>query len=208
MEQHEKEQNCVISKLMDDIDNLEAYARRDNLLIEGIHESPNENIRQKIIEVLEKKLKVPDASPIKFMRIHRLGTPPHLNPHASIHPRSVIVRFQDFSDKVWKASWSFKDKHVHVREDFTEAIRNRRNILLPVLKAAKRDPKTQRCTLRGDKLILDGIKYTAEDFDKIPEYLKWTVKEERYFAQCDSTLFFGSDCFLSNLTQVLSVIRS
>ena len=75
LEQHEKEQNCVISQLKDDIDNTEAYSRRDNLLIKGMHESPNENIRQKIIEVLEKKLKVPDASQIQFVRFHRLGTP-------------------------------------------------------------------------------------------------------------------------------------
>ena len=92
---------------------------------------------------------------------------------------------------------------MHVREDFTDAMWNRRNILLPVLKAANRNPKTQQCTLRGDKLILHGIKYTAEDFDKIPEHLKWTVKGERYFAQCDSTFFFRSDCFLRNHHQSL-----
>ena len=129
-----------------------------------------------------------------------MGTPPHLSSRASKHPRTVIVRFQNYQDreKVWKASWTFRSNRIYVKEDFTQAMRNRRNILLPVLKAAKRDPKTKRCTLRGDKLILDGVKYTAEDFDSIPERLKWTVKGERYFEQCDSTFFFGKDSFLSN----------
>ena len=54
---------------------------------------------------------------------------------------------------------------MYVSEYFKEAMRNRTNILLPVLKAAKRDPKTKQCTLRWNKLILDSVKYTTEDFD-------------------------------------------
>ena len=194
------EQDSVISKLKDNVDNLEAYSRRDNLVIEGISESPNENVRGKVLEFLKTKLDIKDAADICLSRAHRIGIPPHQKPSKSTHPRPIIIRFQNFLDRenVWKASWKMKDKNLFVREDFTEAMRQRRNKLLPVLKVAKQDKSVQKCSLRGDKLIIDGTKYTAQEFEKIPEHLKWTVKGERYFSQCNSTFFFGKDCFMSN----------
>ena len=51
-EEKKKEQSSVISKLQADVDNLEAYSRRENLLIDGIQESPNEDIQQKTVDFL------------------------------------------------------------------------------------------------------------------------------------------------------------
>ena len=194
------EQDSVISKLRGEINNLESYSRRDNLVVEGIGESPNENLRDKVIDFFKRKLELEDASNIQLSRVHRLGRPPHLTPHAVSRPRPVIVRFHNYTERemVWKASWSLHEKHLFVREDFTAATRERRNQLLPVLRAAKRDPNVQKCSLRGDRLILDGTTYTVEDVDKLPENLRWSTKGERYFQDCNSTFFFGKQCYLSN----------
>ena len=192
LEKVNKEQESVITKLKENMDNLEAYLRRDNLVIEGIMESPNENIRNKVTEFLKTKLCLTDASEIKLSCVHRIGVPPHLKPHASVRPRPTIVRFQNYIDRerAWRSSWNLHEKHLFVREDYTEAMKQRRNKLLPVLKAAKRDPSVKKCTLRGDKLIIDGKRYTTQEFDKIPEHLRWTIKGERYFPLCNSTFFF------------------
>ena len=200
LELKREEQDTVIAKLKDEINNLESYSRRDNLVLEGIQESPNENLRDKVVDFFKKKLKQQDASNIQLSRLHRLGRPLYHSNYAPVRPRPVIVRFQNFDERerVWKASWSLHEKNLFVREDFTEVTRKRRNHLLPVLKAAKRDPNIQKCSLRGDKLVLDGRTYRVEDFEKIPENLKWSTKGERYFQKCDSTFFFGSQCYLSN----------
>ena len=62
-------------------------------MIEGIMESPSENIRNKVTEFLKIKLCLTDASEIKLLHVHRIGVPPHLKPHASVHPRPTIIRF-------------------------------------------------------------------------------------------------------------------
>ena len=200
LESHKAEQDLVISKLKNEVDNLEAYSRRDNLVVEGIQESPDENLRDKVTDFLKTKLNQQDASNIQLSRVHRLGKPLHQSSHVSMRPRPVIIHFQNYADRerIWKASWDLNEKHLFIREDFTEATRQRRSQLLPVLKAAKRDPHIGKCTLRGDKLIIDGTLYRVEDFGKLPERLKWFKKGERYFQKCDSTFFFGKQCFLSN----------
>ena len=200
LESHKAEQDMVISKLKNEVDNLEAYSRRDNLVVEGIQESPDENLRDKVTDFLKTKLNQQDASNIQLSRVHRLGKPLHQSSHVSMRPRPVIIHFQNYADRerIWKASWDLNEKHLFIREDFTEATRQRRSQLLPVLKAAKRDPHIGKCTLRGDKLIIDGTLYRVEDFGKLPERLKWFKKGERHFQKCDSTFFFGKQCFLSN----------
>ena len=169
-------------------------------MIEGVLESPNENIREKVTAFFESKLSLTDASSIMLSRVHRIGVPPHLKTYPSDRPRPIIVRFQNYMDRdrVFRASWNLREKHLFVREDYTEAMKTRRNKLLPVLRAAKRDPSVKKCTLRADNLIIDGKRYTVHDFDNIPEHLRWTVKGERYFSACNTTFFFGKDCYLSN----------
>ena len=46
--------------------------------------------------------------------------------------------------------------------------------------------------------MIDGKYYSVDDYDLIPERFKWHYKGQKYLTECDSTFFFGSDCFLSN----------
>ena len=104
-------------------------ARRDNLVVEGILESPNENIRGKVIDFFKTKLSLSNASDIVLSRVHRIGLPPHLRAQAALRPRPVIMRFQNYMDRdrVWKASWNLRERHLFVREDYTEAMKQRRS---------------------------------------------------------------------------------
>ena len=194
------ELESTIKQQDEKISGLEIYSRRDNLIIEGIPESPNEDIKSKILTFFVDKLGVSNGKDISISRVHRLGKPPHTTPHSVKRPRSVIVRFHYFPDreKIWKSSWKLKDRSFHVREDFPDSVRENRAILLPCLKAAKKDHLVQRCSLIGDTLWIDGRKYTVSNIEDLPQRLKWTNKGQRYFSKCDSTFFFGRGSFLSN----------
>ena len=46
--------------------------------------------------------------------------------------------------------------------------------------------------------MIDRNKYSVDDYELIPERLKWHHKGQRYMKECGSTFFFGSNSFLSN----------
>ena len=194
------ELETIIKQQDEKIMSLEMYSRRDNLIIEGIPESPNEDIKSKILSFFVDNLGVPNGGDISLSRVHRLGKPPHRVAESVKRPRLVIIRFHYFPDRdrIWKSSWSLNDRSYHVREDFPDSVRENRATLLPCLRAAKRDPSVDICSLIGDTLWIDGKKFTVSNMDDMPEKLKWTYKGQRYFSKCDSTFFFGHKSFLSN----------
>ena len=59
LEESNSHQSDVIKALEDKITSLEAYTRRDNLLFEGIPESPNEDLHSKVSTFINHTLKVP-----------------------------------------------------------------------------------------------------------------------------------------------------
>ena len=198
LEESNKQQSNIISDLEDKICHLETHTRQDNLLFDGILESPNEDLHFKVNGFINSVLNVPET--ITFSRIYRLGKPPHLVTHPVNRPRTIIAKFQYLSerDKVWKASWSLKHKTYRVSEDYPESVMNNRKQLLPILKAAKKDPTIKKCSLRGDKLLVDGKGFTIRTINSLPQNLQWAVKGTRYAASVNTTFFFGRQSFLSN----------
>ena len=200
LEREKEVQGRTIKKLQASLTDLESYTRRDNLLIDGILESPNEDPRKKVLSVFADILKIPGANSIQLSRVHRLGTPNHLMPHSSKRPRTIIIRFQFFPDReaVWKARFNLKGKGIYISEDFPNSVKQNRKVLVPCFKEAKKDVGIKKCYLKGDRLTLDDRTYTVEDVDKLPLHLRWTIKGEKYIPHCDTTFFFGIDSFLSN----------
>ena len=195
-----KEQDVTIHRLSSEITSLESYMRRDNLLIDGLAESPHEDIRLKVLNFFKESLKVHRSNEILLSRVHRIGTLPPPLAYGKRRPRTVIVRFQYYPDReeIWRASWKLKDKTHYVREDFPDSVRDNRKILLPCFKAARKDPSVKQSYLKADNLIIDGKTYTVKNLHSLPQRLRWTAKGERYVKECDSTFFFGSSSFLSN----------
>ena len=115
-------------------------------------------------------------------------------------PRTIIVRFLLYSDrkKVWKASWELKDKVHYVKEDFPDKMKENRKVSLAVLWGARKCPTVKNCSLRGDKLIVNGSQYTADNLEALPENLHWNTKGQLYFPEQDATFFFGEQSILSN----------
>ena len=175
LESKTEKQESTLKKLQNQVAKMETYSRQQNLLLDGIEESPSEHLAEKIAMFLTKELKMKDADQMKFARIHRLGKPPHLVPHPISRPRTVIIRFESMADrdKVWKASWQLQDRRFMVKEDFPDSVRENRKLLLPCLRAAKGDSSAKHCSLKGDILTIDGINYTVDEYELIPERFKW-----------------------------------
>ena len=190
-----KKQDAMIHRLSSEITSLESYMRRDNLLIDGLAESPHEDIKLKVLNFFKESLKLHRSNETLLSRVHRRGTLPPPLTYGKMRPRTVIVRFQYYPDREDR---KLKDKTHYVREDFPDSVRDNRKILLPCFKAARKDPSVKQSYLKADNLIIDGKTYIVNNLHSLPQRLRWTMKGEFYVKECDSTFFFGSSSFLSN----------
>ena len=175
----------------------EAYSRRSNLRFEGIPQSQNEtNVqsRNKVYEILKNELGMNEAEGnIVIERCHRDAK------FANQNPPSIIARFLSFNDRqeVWERRNKLnknRNNNLYINEDFPQEVEKKRSFLRPYVKAAyKHDMKA---TLLGDILLVNGLKYTVDELDKLPEPLRpehTVVKTEG-----GVTTFFRKDAFLSN----------
>jgi hypothetical protein len=68
---------------------------RDNLLFFNVEEEEKEKTDEKIFQILEEKLEIPDArNKIKIDRTHRVGR----KRNAQRKPRAIVVKFNYFRD--------------------------------------------------------------------------------------------------------------
>lgn len=133
-------------------DSLETYNKQNNILIDGIPESPNEKWQDsevKIKQIFEDNLKL-DYSRMTVDKVHRIGKFRSAN---STRPRPVMVKFLSHKDKqrVMEKAKCLKGTNIYLNEDYPESVRQKRKELLPALKAARE--RGEIAFLRYDKLI-------------------------------------------------------
>ena len=136
----------------DKLSRLEDQSRRENLLFFGIKESKDETwdeTERKISQFMKEKMGIDRE--IVFHRVHRLG-----RPRQGVNSRPIIAKFLLYKDKdlVLKNARKLKDTGFSVSEDFCEATREKRKMLLPHLKRAK--AAKQRAFLKVDTLHIEG----------------------------------------------------
>ncbi|XP_016117266.1 uncharacterized protein [Sinocyclocheilus grahami] len=135
---------------------LEAYSRRWSLRVHGVPESERENVRGKIIDVCQQLL--PDAKdklPDAVDTVHRLGRK-RLN---DSKPRGIIIQFTSRfqRDAVWRAakdSIFLRNNNLKISEDLSQADRERRNQLWPVVEKARKENK--RAYFVGGRAFVEG----------------------------------------------------
>ena len=179
------------SVLQERLNKLEAYNRRENLIIEGITETDNENCKAVVLRFFSESLCISDAENILLQRVHRL-------PAANKKTRPIICRFALFSDrqKVWSARKKLKESNKFLREDYPSDYISRRNKLYPYMKKA-RDLK-KLSFLKDDKLIIDSKQYSVDTIDSIPQEFHPTKGPATKFIGQDIVAFFTKDSPLSN----------
>ena len=180
---------------------LEAYDRRDNLIIHGVAENTEEDCASVVLKSL-KDAGIPIIQrqyPV-FTRIHRL--PERQNVKG---PRPIIMRFHHFEDR--NTVWTNKNKlkgRLYITEDFPAEMKENRRKLAPYLAKAIRLPEVKKASLRGDRLMIDGKAYTADQLYKLPEtdYGGAALATQQ---QDGVIAFFRKESPRQTFTQVISV---
>lgn len=127
-----------------------------NLIFHGIAETNNENCEVRLKEFIAKKLDIRHTG--EFHRVHRMGR--------SVHGkrRPIIAKFVQFKERelVWKAAFTLlkgeQNRNYGINEQFPREINEKRKLLYPYYKSAKRQQK--RAQLIQDKLYIDGELFT------------------------------------------------
>ena len=151
-----KKQKSQIDQLNKELLYLEAYSRRENLIITGIPEAQNapENTLEVLQDFIANELNVSDAANIDFQRVHRLGRPSHKS------PRAIIARFLKYPDKerILSLGKHLRDKDFFMFSDYPEGIQRSRKRQLKKLKDAKQvGKKASFSKSRPDMLYIDGL---------------------------------------------------
>jgi ribA/ribD-fused uncharacterized protein len=158
--------NKQVEKLNQRLVALESYGRRENLIFQGVPIGENENCWDLIKGILMSQMKMSSdtVNAMKIQRCHRLY-------ENNRKTNKIIVRFMWYPDRerVWSARFQLAKTKIYINEDFPQEIILKRQILLPILKKAKQLKK--RCTLSGDKLIIESRTYTVNNLHMLPPEL-------------------------------------
>ena len=133
----------------DKMEYLEGQSRRNNLVFDGIMESPGETwaeTEEKVKKVLAEKLQL--KKDMEMERAHRTGKP------GGDRPRPIVVRFLRYKDRstILQHTKNLKGSKIYINEDYTDAVRRKRKELMPDLRAARE--RGDIAYLRHDKLII------------------------------------------------------
>lgn len=163
-----KEEN---KSLKQKCEKIELYSRRDNLVIHGVADNPNETNEQCISAAkgfMKNQLGISQnvINDIKFVRCHRMGR------SGMMRPRPIIMRFCDYEKRelVWQACPNLRGKHPYsMSEDFPQDMASRRRLLYIIYRAAKNSGEYTIVKLKQDELTLNANRYTVNNIHTLPK---------------------------------------
>lgn len=152
------------------VEKLEGYSRRFNLVIEGLKEPEGETdvqLRQKVVSFIKNILAVSD---VHFDITHRLGPEGRAN-------RKTIVKFLSLwdKDKVWGARTALKaeeNKHYKMFMDKPRGVKEREALAFKITRAAQRTNRYRRVRFHRGLVWLDDRAYQFAEYDRLPEDLR------------------------------------
>lgn len=152
------------SRLSEEALDLQTRSMRDNLLFFNIPECSSfeerkaENCINKIQKFCSEALKMENTENIKIDRAHRIGR------YIPSKTRPIVAKLNYFQDKVnikQRAYTELKDSAYRVADQLPREIKERRQVLYPVMQKAKQLGK--RAVMSNDKLYVDGRQITADE---------------------------------------------
>ena len=184
-----RKQNAI---MLERLLQLDTYIRRENLKFSGVSEGQNEVPQDKVRDILKDQLAIDSSETMDFQRCHRMG----YKPENRKFERDIIVRFTRFEDRetVWKNRRKLSGTAIIMKEDFPKEVEQRRIRMYPIMKAAHKENK--KAQMVGDKLIIEGRRYSFDSLDSLPASLQLSNLSTRVLD--NTVLFFGKDSYLSN----------
>lgn len=200
-EKKAESQEAKINTLQNEVEKLkkaqvesQAYSMRPNLIFEHVPVSMNENLTEKIHNILEENMKIVDGARVNFERIHRMGQ------GARGKPPPVIVRFHNYSDRarVWKAKRVLHEtgSDIFVREQYPAIMEENRRKLMPVYQSARESYKG--AYMVRDKVFVKGRQYTVDNINELKKMLPESGDNIGIKMVNNVSAFLGFQCALSN----------
>ena len=167
------------------------------------------NLREKVIKILahtvdsanyENQLEV--VRDVRIDRIIRKGS------YSARSNRPVSITFGKYSDAAYVLeNRYYLPQAIYVAREYTEETERKRTQLRLCLRVAKAmNHYAGRCRISGDKLTLNGRKYSTEDLDKLPNDLSgFEISSKR---GCVGMCFFGELNPLSNFHRASFTIEN
>ena len=143
------------------VNSVETYSRKNNIVFYGITEDQHETNDQCLAAVrnfMIKNLSIPldKANTIVVMRCHCLKQRGRNRP--------IIVRFNDYHDReyIWdQLSKIPKYSGFFISEDFPKSVSFNRKKMLPIFHKARKSLEKSETSLKGDVLTVSGSGYTT-----------------------------------------------
>ena len=173
----------------------EEELKRQNILIQGISESPYKKTKADVTELL--KFVEIDVNNTTVTSIYRIGPKPKNQNRC----RPVKVKFgstlskQDLFKNIKKLKDSDKWKNIGINDDLSEEKLSKQRDLRALAALAR--TKGQTAQQRGDFLILNEQKFSYRDIDDLPFHL--SLEEAKLRPTKDGFAFQGPHVYLSNL---------
>jgi len=137
---------------------VEKVIKRKNLLIYGLPEADNENTVEIVVDVVKNKLDI-NLKSTEIANCFRLGKKIDKK-----HRPILLVLISNLKrSELLTNKGKLKGTNIFINEDLTQEDSNRRRTLVNKLKEAR--AHNRNATLKGNRLMVDGVSYTAEDFD-------------------------------------------
>ncbi len=180
-----------LKKLEEEMKDMDAGNRRDNLLIFNVQEEKGEDCKAKVARII-KEMEI--QREIMFSRVHRIGR----FREGSVRP--IMVRFVCTSDRdvVWRGKSKLQRSKVVIREDYSATMEKNREVLMPICSHARLMGK--EAIVVKDTMYVEGRKYNAETLTQLPEELQPKNLCEKKFKHEGKqyVLFGGKHSPLSN----------
>ena len=152
-----------LKKQKEKVLHMEVYSRRENLIFRNIPESPSENCRELIFDIMTKEMDI-ETSQMRCHAVHRMGKP------IQGRPRPIIVRFVCREDKevvfrkrnLLKESIHIPDAYITL--DYPSEIQDKRAVLIKAM--LKAQANGTQAKVIGRTLKIGSASYTSKNVPK------------------------------------------
>ena len=176
--------------------------RKCNLILEGINESENEDLRNVFRQLLTDVLHVNINTETEIDKIHRFGK------SVSGRPRPIAVKFlrHNVRDSVLSSAKNLKNhqERIYINEDLPAPIKARRSELRAIVQHARSTGVNAKQS--GDKIVIEGQWYDQNTTKCLPpKFSLETVRTQELGS--DATSFFSKHSPFSNFSPAAFVVN-
>lgn len=177
------------------IESLDNKVRSRNLVIDGINETVNEDIRQTVFDCISPTIE--DLKKDQIKSAYRIGRA------RGKKPRSIIAVLDEetLRDSILSKAADIKkksnNKYLWLNRDQNDSSRRKRNLVKACFNLLKYNK--YECSLKGSTIYIDGKQYGYDELTLLPDKCRPENAKSRLFDNDLSLAFHSEHVFCSNM---------